>query len=140
MKVKDLINLTAVVADYKNIIERIGDKDARSLSTSELTLLRRVSTGSISAAKAAGKDNEEIILMDKFATGTRSGCGKDYGVDDTLMARTVELAKLFGTINIKQGWNDWAKANHPDHGGDNQEFARVKALYENWVKLAARGI
>lgn len=140
MKVKDMIDLGKVIEDYKSIMEEIGEKTPDELSTSELTLLRRVSTGSISSAKKSGRSNEEIINMDKFSKGASTGCGQQYGIDDTLMVRTIELARIFGTINIKQGWNDWAKSHHPDRGGDTEEFSRVKSLYESWVELAGKGI
>jgi hypothetical protein len=42
------------------------------------------------------------------------------------------MAELLAFLGIKDRatWHAWAKANHPDHGGDSERFARAKNAYD----------
>lgn len=43
------------------------------------------------------------------------------------------LGGLSMASDVKKAWREWALANHPDKGGDPEQFLTVKLVYDEWL-------
>lgn len=57
--------------------------------------------------------------------------------DDRSVELTIReaLGGLSMQSDVRKAWKEWALRNHPDKGGDAEEFLRVKLIYDEWVSL-----
>lgn len=44
------------------------------------------------------------------------------------------------SADIDEAWKKWAKANHPDKGGDLNNFVITKACYEEWRAITTKEV
>lgn len=64
------------------------------------------------------------------------GSLKEQLADNNLVEMSLRaLLGISQVVDIKTAFRDWAKANHPDKGGDTDSFVRVKSAYEEWASL-----
>lgn len=62
---------------------------------------------------------------------------QDTFQDDRSVELTIReaLGGLSMQSDVRKAWKEWALRNHPDKGGDAEEFLRVKLIYDEWVSL-----
>lgn len=48
------------------------------------------------------------------------------------------LGGLSKQSDVKTAWKRWCMTNHPDKGGDAENFLRVKLVYEEWLSTVGR--
>lgn len=48
------------------------------------------------------------------------------------------LGGLSKQSDVTAAWKKWVMTNHPDKGGDPEQFLKVKLVYEEWVEMQKR--
>lgn len=67
-------------------------------------------------------------------THSMFGSLKEQLADNRLVELSLRaLLGISRVTDIKSAFREWAKANHPDKGGDTDKFARVMAAYDEWL-------
>ena len=61
MKVSEILTRETVIKEHTAKIDSILEKDVDSLSISELSFIKRVSSGSVTTMKKQGASNEKIL-------------------------------------------------------------------------------
>ena len=55
-----------------------------------------------------------------------------------------KIRELLGGLSTKSdvtaAWKKWCMTNHPDKGGDPEQFLRVKLVYDEWVTIQKSGV
>lgn len=76
---------------------------------------------------------EDLINQCDY-THSMFGMLKDQLSDDRLVEMSLRsLLGISQAADIKAAFREWAKANHPDKGGDTDKFARAMAAYDEWL-------
>ena len=50
------------------------------------------------------------------------------------------LGGLSKQSDVTAAWKKWCMTNHPDKGGDPEQFLRVKLVYDEWVAIQKSGV
>lgn len=73
--------------------------------------------------------NEDILK--NITEALKSDTTVDYRIREL-------LGGLSKQSDVKAAWKKWCMTNHPDKGGDAENFLRVKLVYEEWLDSAGR--
>lgn len=68
MKLKELMNIESVIAKHTAKLTVLAELDVNSLSISDMSFIKAVSSGSITAMKKHGASNEEILCTEQHRT------------------------------------------------------------------------
>lgn len=70
--------------------------------------------------------SENADMFDNFCRTLTDDKAVDFKIREL-------LGGLSQASDVTKAWKEWAKANHPDKGGDAETFLNTKLVYEEWL-------
>lgn len=67
----------------------------------------------------------EVMLKD-FSDSLNADNNVEYRIRELLGGLSLKA-------DVKKAFKEWAMANHPDKGGDPEQFLKVKLVYDEWI-------
>lgn len=71
-------------------------------------------------------DNQ--IFLDNIGKCLADNQSVDYKIRELLGGLSMQS-------DVRSAWKKWCMTNHPDKGGDQEQFLKVKLVYDEWCEI-----